>query len=118
MIGSITYDTDVNGNGVFAKSATGQMLQRAGVLPHVERAWYLGMGSAARGYKWSEKNVLPHLKPCGQLLCDLTKMARVGTGNIYTSLKNYVNAKLPMAASFVSDSSLISNLNVNVNVFL
>lgn len=103
VCGGLLYDTEVNGKGLFAKSATGKVLQRAGVLPHVERAWYVSMSTAARGYKWSEKNVLPHLKPCGQLLCDLTKMARVGAGNVYTSYKNFVNAQLPLAANFVSD---------------
>lgn len=100
--GVLFYDTEVNGKGVFAKSLTGQMLQRVGILPHVERTWYVSMGLAARGYKWSEQNVLPQMKKWGQLICDLTKMGRVGASNIYAALKNYVNANIPVAVDFVN----------------
>lgn len=101
LAGTLIYDTEVNGKGLFAKSYTGQTLQNAGALPFVERAWYTSMGSAARGYKWSEKNILPRLKRGGRLLTDLTKMAKVGTTNIYIALKEFMNSKLPVAANFV-----------------
>lgn len=100
--GVLFYDTEMNGNGVFAKSVTGQMLQRAGALPYIERTWYVSMGLAARSYKWSEQNMLPHLKRWGVLFCDLIKLGLVGASNIKTGLKEYVNSNLPVAADFVS----------------
>ena len=55
--GLLMYDTEINGNGIFEKSATGKFLKNAGALPYVETAWYKTMSCSARAYKWSEKNL-------------------------------------------------------------
>lgn len=102
IAGALLYDTEVNGKGVFAKSATGKVLQNAGVLPHVEKAWYTSMSCAARGYKWAEKNLPPYTKPACQLICDVSKMVRNVACNACTAIRDLFNAKLPVAAEFVS----------------
>lgn len=101
IAGSLIYDTEVNGKGVFAKSATGQILKNAGVLPHVEKAWYTSMSCAARGYKWAEKNLPPYTKPICKLACDMTKLVRNAACNAFTASKDLFNAKLPVAAQFL-----------------
>ncbi|XP_037927714.1 transmembrane protein 214 [Teleopsis dalmanni] len=98
---ALTYDTNVNGKGVFAKSATGKFLKDAGLLPHVEKAWYVTMGTLARAYKWSEERVPGIAKPAIKLLCDLTKMLRNAACNIFTTLQNVISSKLPVAAKFL-----------------
>lgn len=103
IAGVLVYDTNVNGKGVFERSATGKILKNAGVLPHVEKAWYTTMGAAARGYKWAEQHVPPYAKPAGQLACDLFKLARNTACNVYGVVAEFVAAKLPVAASFVSN---------------
>lgn len=102
IAGALIYDTEVNGKGVFAKSATGKVLKNAGLLPHVEKAWYTTMSTAARGYKWAEKTLPPYTKPVCKLACDLTKMLRNAACNAFTATKEVINAKLPVAAQFVS----------------
>lgn len=102
IAGALTYDTNVNGRGIFAQSATGKALKNAGMLPHVEKAWYVSMSAAARGYKWAEVNVPPYAKPLGKLLCDLYKVARNAACNGYHSASSYIASKLPVVAAFVS----------------
>ncbi|XP_005175887.1 transmembrane protein 214 [Musca domestica] len=101
IAGALFYDTEVNGKGVFAKSATGKVLKNAGVLPHVEKAWYTTMSTAARGYKWAEKTLPPYTKPACKLVCDLTKLFRNAACNAFTATKEVINAKLPVAAQFL-----------------
>lgn len=101
IAGALLYDTEVNGKGVFAKSATGKVLKNAGVLPHVEKAWYTSMSCAARGYKWAEKTLPPYTKPACQLICDLSKLMRNVACNVYTLSKELINSKLPVAAQFL-----------------
>ncbi|KNC30351.1 hypothetical protein FF38_03942 [Lucilia cuprina] len=101
IAGALFYDTEVNGKGVFAKSATGKVLQNAGLLPHVEKAWYTTMSTAARGYKWTEKNLPPYTKPICQLVCDVSKLVRNAACNAFTATKDLLNAKLPVAAEFL-----------------
>lgn len=101
IAGALLYDTEVNGKGVFAKSATGKILQNAGVLPHVEKAWYTSMSAAARGYKWAEKNLPPYTKPICQLVCDVSKLVRNAACNAFTASRDLFNAKLPVAAEFL-----------------
>lgn len=102
IAGALLYDTEVNGKGVFAKSATGKVLQNAGVLPHVEKGWYFTMSHAARGYKWAEKNLPPYTKPFCQMVCDVSKVVRNAACNAFTATKDLFNAKYPVAAEFVS----------------
>lgn len=102
IAGALLYDTEVNGKGVFAKSATGKVLKNAGVLPHVEKAWYTSMSCAARGYKWAEKTLPPYTKPVCQLICDVSKLVRNAACNAFTLSKELINSKLPVAAQFVS----------------
>jgi len=99
--GLLAYDTNVNGKGVFAKSATGKVLQNAGLLPHVEKAWYTTMSASARGYKWAEINVPPYAKPVLKLSCDLYKVARNAACNAFGMVRNFVVAKLPVVGEFV-----------------
>lgn len=101
IAGALLYDTEVNGKGVFAKSATGKVLQNAGVLPHVEKAWYTSMSAAARGYKWAEKNLPPYTKPICQLVCDVSKLVRNAACNAFTATRDLFKAKLPVAAEFL-----------------
>ncbi|XP_050318873.1 transmembrane protein 214 [Bactrocera neohumeralis] len=127
IAGVLVYDTNVNGKGVFERSATGKILKNAGVLPHVEKAWYTTMGAAARGYKWAEKHVPPYAKPAGQLACDLFKLARNAACNVYGVVTEFVAAKLPVAASFLEqyvpglpkkiENTSLAIKNVCVDVF-
>ncbi|XP_036329132.1 transmembrane protein 214-like [Rhagoletis pomonella] len=123
----LIYDTNLNGKGVFEHSATGKVLKNAGVLPHVEKAWYMSMGAAARGYKWAELHVPPYAKTAGQLVCDAFKLSRNAACNIYGVLSDFVASKLPAAAQFleqyvpgfskrIGDTS-IAVKNVCVDVF-
>ncbi|XP_054745319.1 transmembrane protein 214 [Anastrepha obliqua] len=127
IAGVLIYDTNVNGQGVFERSATGKVLKNAGVLPHVEKVWYMSMGAAARGYKWAEHHVPPYAKPAGQLACDVFKMARNAACNLYGVLSDLVASKLPAAANFleqyvpglpkkIEDTSLVLK-NVCVDAF-
>lgn len=101
IAGALTYDTNVNGRGVFAQSATGKALKNAGLLPHVEKAWYVSMSSAARAYKWAEVNVPPYAKPFGELCCNLYKLARNAACNAFNSASSYITSKLPVVAAFL-----------------
>uniref|UniRef100_A0A1L8EH62 Uncharacterized protein n=1 Tax=Haematobia irritans TaxID=7368 RepID=A0A1L8EH62_HAEIR len=101
IAGALYYDTEVNGKGVFAKSATGKVLQNAGMLPHVEKAWYATMSTAAKGYKWAEKTLPPYTKPFCKLACDVTKLLRNAACNAFTATKEVIVAKLPVAAQFL-----------------
>ncbi|XP_013116709.2 transmembrane protein 214 [Stomoxys calcitrans] len=101
IAGALYYDTEINGKGVFAKSATGKVLQNAGLLPHVEKAWYTTMSNAARGYKWAEKTLPPYTTPFCKLACDVTKLLRNAACNAYTVTKEVISAKMPVAAQFL-----------------
>ncbi|KAL9925458.1 transmembrane protein 214 isoform X1 [Glossina fuscipes] len=101
IIGVLLYDTEVNGKGVFAKSSVGKVLENAGVLPSVEKAWYTTMSAAARAYKWTESKTIPYSKPFLKMSCDLFKMLRNAFCNIFSMLKNIMNARLPQAAEFL-----------------
>jgi len=103
----IAYDTQVNGNGVFEKSATGKWLKNAGLLPHVEAAWYKTMAVSARGYQWAEKNLPVYLKPVLELSCDLLKMSRNAAINIFEKLRELVNTNAPGVALKVEEVYLI-----------
>lgn len=102
IAGALYYDTEVNGKGVFEKSATGKVLKNAGVLPHVQKSWYTVMGAGARGYKWAELNVPPYAEPVIKTTCDLWKLARNAACNAYQNGKGYFGAKWPVVAKFVS----------------
>lgn len=102
IAGALLYDTEVNGKGVFAKSATGKVLQNAGLLPHCEKAWYTSMSAAARGYKWAEKNLPPYTRPVCQLICDVSKLLRNAACNAYNIVREVTIAKLPVVSEFVS----------------
>lgn len=102
LIGFIlAYDTQVNGKGVFANSACGKTLQKAGLLPYVENAWYTTMSANARAYKWAEKNIPPYAKPLNQLCSDIYKLSRNMICNSWQTIREYVSAKLPVAAEFL-----------------
>jgi len=99
--GALTYDTQVNGKGVFENSATGKALKNAGLLPYVEKAWYTTMGAGARGYKWAEQNVPPYAVPVMQLSRDVFKIVCNGVCNGYAALRECISSKLPIAANFL-----------------
>lgn len=101
IAGALYYDTEVNGKGVFEKSATGKVLKNAGVLPHVQKSWYTVMGAGARGYKWAEVNVPPYAEPVIKTTCDLWKLARNAACNAYQNGKGYFGAKWPVVAKFI-----------------
>uniref|UniRef100_D3TN80 Hypothetical conserved protein n=1 Tax=Glossina morsitans morsitans TaxID=37546 RepID=D3TN80_GLOMM len=101
IIGVLLYDTEVNGKGVFAKSSVGKVLENAGILPSVEKAWYTTMSAAARAYKWTESKTTPYSKPFLKMSCDLFKMLRNAFCNVFSMLKNVMNARLPQAAEFL-----------------
>lgn len=101
IIGVLIYDTEVNGKGVFAKSSVGRVLENAGLLPSVQKTWYATMSSAARAYKWAERQTTPYSKPFLKMFCDLFKMLRNACCNMFNMIKDMVNAKLPAAAEFL-----------------
>lgn len=101
IAGALYYDTEVNGKGVFEKSATGKVLKNAGVLPHVQKSWYTVMGAGARGYKWAEVNVPPYAEPVIKTTCDLWKLARNAACNAYQNGKGYFGAKWPVVAKLI-----------------
>lgn len=102
IAGALYYDTEVNGKGVFEKSATGKALKNAGVLPHVQRGWYVTMGASARGYKWAEEHVPPYAQPAIKTGVDVWKVARNAACNAYTNGLQYWRSKWPAVAKFVS----------------
>ncbi|KAH8391190.1 hypothetical protein KR215_008629 [Drosophila sulfurigaster] len=101
IAGALCYDTETNGKGVFEKSATGKILKNAGVLPHVQKAWYVTMGASARGYKWAEEHVPPYAEPALKTGCNLWKLARNACCNAYTNGLNYWRLKWPAVAKFI-----------------
>lgn len=102
IAGALYYDTEVNGKGIFEKSATGKALKNAGVLPHVQRGWYVTMGASARGYKWAEQHVPPYAEPAIKTSLDVWKLARNAACNAYTNGLDYWRSKWPAVAKFVS----------------
>ncbi|XP_068151244.1 transmembrane protein 214 isoform X1 [Drosophila tropicalis] len=115
IAGSLCYDTQVNGKGVFEKSATGKILKNAGVLPHVEKGWYVTMSALAKGYKWGEEHVPPYAKPAIKVTCDVWKLARNAACTSYESGKTYFNAKWPEVAKFVDQ--YVPNLSNKLEAF-
>ncbi|KAM8716884.1 hypothetical protein ACLKA7_003711 [Drosophila subpalustris] len=101
IAGSLCYDTEVNGKGIFEKSATGKVLKNAGVLPHVQRGWYATMGASARGYKWAEQHVPPYAEPAIQTGINVWKLMRNACCNAYTNGLNYWRIKWPAMAKFI-----------------
>ncbi|KAH8378417.1 hypothetical protein KR093_011255 [Drosophila rubida] len=101
IAGALCYDTETNGKGVFEKSATGKILKNAGVLPHVQKAWYVTMGASARGYKWAEEHVPPYAEPALKTGCNVWKLARNVCSNAYTNGLNYWRIKWPAVAKFI-----------------
>lgn len=107
IAGALYYDTEVNGKGIFEKSATGKALKNAGVLPHVQRGWYVTMGASARGYKWAEQHVPPYAEPAIKTSLDVWKLARNAACNAYTNGLDYWRSKWPAVAKFVSIPSTV-----------
>ncbi|XP_017154101.1 transmembrane protein 214 isoform X1 [Drosophila miranda] len=116
IAGALCYDTEVNGKGLFEKSATGKVLKNAGVLPHVQRAWYVTMGASARGYKWAEEHVPPYAEPAIKTSVDLWKLARNAACNIIQSGKGYLNTKWPVLAKFIDQ--YVPNLSSKLEAFV
>ncbi|KAH8412264.1 hypothetical protein KR009_000898 [Drosophila setifemur] len=115
IAGALYYDTETNGKGVFEKSATGKVLKNAGVLPHVEKVWYTGMGAGARAYKWAEVNVPPYAEPAIKAIVDLWKLARNAACNIFQNGKAYFTAKWPVVAKFIDQ--YVPNLSGKFEAF-
>ncbi|XP_044316021.1 transmembrane protein 214-A isoform X1 [Drosophila rhopaloa] len=115
IAGALFYDTEVNGKGVFEKSATGKVLKNAGVLPHVQKTWYTVMGAGARGYKWAEVNVPPYAEPAIKTTGDLWKLARNAACNVYQNGKGYFGAKWPVVAKFIDQ--YVPNLSGKIEAF-
>ncbi|XP_037709388.1 transmembrane protein 214-A isoform X1 [Drosophila subpulchrella] len=115
IAGALYYDTEVNGKGVFEKSATGKVLKNAGVLPHVQKTWYTVMGAGARGYKWAEVNVPPYAEPAIKTSGDLWKLARNAACNVYQNGKGYFGAKWPVVAKFIDQ--YVPNLSAKIEAF-
>ncbi|XP_067622756.1 transmembrane protein 214-B [Eurosta solidaginis] len=101
IAGVLIYDTNVNGKGIFERSATGKALKNSGILPHVQKVWYTSMSAAARGYKLAEHYVPPYTKPVGQLACDVYKLSRNAIVNFCGVIADFVASKLPVAAKFI-----------------
>ncbi|XP_023165665.2 transmembrane protein 214 isoform X1 [Drosophila hydei] len=101
IAGALYYDTEVNGKGVFEKSATGKVLKNAGVLPQVQRGWYVTMGAGARGYKWAEQHIPPYAQPAIKTSIDVWKLGRNACCNAYTNGLNYWRTKWPAVAKFI-----------------
>ncbi|EDW88018.1 transmembrane protein 214-B isoform X1 [Drosophila yakuba] len=115
IAGALYYDTEVNGKGVFEKSATGKVLKNAGVLPHVQKSWYTVMSAGARGYKWAEVNVPPYTEPAIKTTGDLWKLARNAACNAFQSGKGYFGAKWPVVAKFIDQ--YVPNLSGKIEAF-
>ncbi|XP_034666782.1 uncharacterized protein LOC117900501 isoform X2 [Drosophila subobscura] len=116
IAGALYYDTEVNGKGLFEKSATGKVLKNAGVLPHVQKGWYVTMGASARGYKWAEKHVPPYAEPALKTAGDLWKLARNAACNVFQSGKGYFNTKWPVIAKFIDQ--YVPNLSGKLEAFV
>ncbi|XP_064537270.1 transmembrane protein 214 isoform X1 [Drosophila montana] len=101
IAGALYYDTETNGKGLFEKSATGKVLKNAGILPQVQRGWYVTMSSSARGYKWAEQHVPPYAEPAIKTSCDVWKVARNACCNAYTNGLNFWRSKWPAVAKFI-----------------
>lgn len=99
IAGVLHYDTSVNGKGVFANSATGKLLKKGGLLPHVEKTYVVVMTNTARGYKWAEQNVPGYMAPVGQLACDMYKLMRNTACSICGMIKDYSVAKWPAVSA-------------------
>ncbi|KAL5281963.1 TMEM214 family protein [Megaselia abdita] len=111
----IAYDTQVIGNGVFEKSATGKWLKKAGLLPYVESAWYKTMAVSARGYQWAEKNLPVYLKPAFDLSCDLLKIIRNAVFNIFEKLRELVSTNAPGVALKLEEVySIVSTKTIEI----
>ncbi|TDG46453.1 hypothetical protein AWZ03_007109 [Drosophila navojoa] len=101
IAGALCYDTEVNGKGVFENSATGKVLKNAGVLPQVQRGWYVTMGAGARGYKWAEQHIPPYAQPAIKTGIDVWKIARNACCSAYTNGLNYWRSQWPAVAKFI-----------------
>ncbi|EDW11421.1 transmembrane protein 214 isoform X1 [Drosophila mojavensis] len=101
IAGALCYDTEVNGKGVFENSATGKVLKNAGVLPQVQRGWYVTMGAGARGYKWAEQHIPPYAQPAIKTGIDVWKIARNACCSAYTNALNYWRSQWPAVAKFI-----------------
>ncbi|KAH8403314.1 hypothetical protein KR222_010331 [Zaprionus bogoriensis] len=101
IAGLLCYDTEVNGKGIFEKSATGKLLKSAGILPHVQRGWYTTLAQTARSYKWAEEHVPPYAEPVIKTSIDVWKVARNACCNAYTNGLSYWQAKWPQLAKFI-----------------
>lgn len=104
----LAYDTHSNGNGVFAKSATGKALKQAGLLPYVEVAWFKTMSTSARGYQWAEKHVPVYvdktcttLKPYGEFLKDLSITGYNAAKKGFGAACDCIKEKTPIVVNFV-----------------
>lgn len=99
IAGVLHYDTNTNGKGVFANSATGKMLKNAGLLPHVEKAYVVVMTNTARGYKWAEQRLPGYMAPVGRLACDMFKLTRNTACSAYGIVKDFAVAKWPVVSA-------------------
>ncbi|XP_037940082.1 uncharacterized protein LOC119672968 [Teleopsis dalmanni] len=97
---TLIYDTDINGNGVFAKSATGKFLKGTGLLPYAEKSWYIVVGNLARAFKWSEKLLTVSAKQIFTLSTDFIKILRTAICNVLTILENVMLAEIPIVVKY------------------
>lgn len=104
----MAWDTQRNG-GVFEKSATGDLLKRAGALPYVEVAYTKTLSNSARGFKWAEAHLPVYanktyvaLQPYGLLAKDLGIVGLNAAKNAWGVSRDYVVAKTPVVTNFVS----------------
>lgn len=113
IVGALLYDTHTHGNS-FAKSATGQFLERQGVLPYVQAAWLKAACPAARALLWVETNVPPYaahaytvLYPYALFARDLALVAWSAIVRGAAVACDCFHQKAPVVVAFVSVWALV-----------
>lgn len=123
IAGVLHYDTNTNGKGVFANSATGKMLKNAGLLPYVEKSYVVVMTNTARGYKWAEQTLPGYMAPVWQLLCDLYRIVRNAACSTCGIIKDYAVGKWPVVSAALESyipglPQKLENVTVSTRVFI
>ncbi|XP_034667941.1 uncharacterized protein LOC117901340 [Drosophila subobscura] len=84
---ALYYDTEINGQGLFEASATGKVLNNAGLLPHLQKGCHLVMVAIARVIKY----VNPYILIVTQMVENLWQQLVSDAGNIYECFQGYFN---------------------------
>ncbi|XP_033235745.1 uncharacterized protein [Drosophila pseudoobscura] len=112
---ALYYDTQINGQGIFAESATGKALKDAGVLPLLQKGCDVALVAGARGFQCYEKYVDPYVVIVSQMVEDLVRQSLSDAGNVYDWAKGYFNQSWTLQVDVVDQYA--PNLSKKLKAF-